>query len=240
MIADIGTVMWKERKGLFRFRGSRGRFLLTMLSPLVLAVVFPWQFGIDWVSTMMPLILAFIVPAILVGLTVPDSFAGERERHTLQTLLASRLPDQAILWGKLAVSLVFGWGVTLLVLLTSLVVVNVAHWQGHVLLFTLPIGLGSLGLSLLTSLLAGGLGVLMSLRSETVQEAAQKLMMFFLVPPILLQVVVMLMRDQLNEVINSINGPQLLVIVIAVLLVLDVIIMLLATRSFQRSRLVLL
>lgn len=240
MIADIRTVMWKERKGLFRFRGSRGRFWLTMLSPMVLAIVFPYQIGENWVSEMFPLVLAFIIPAILVGLTVPDSFAGERERHTLQTLLASRLPDRAILWGKLAVSMLFGWGVTMLLLFISLVVVNIGHWQGHVLLFTVPIGLGCLGLSVLASALAGGLGVLMSLRSETVQEAAQKLMSFFLVPPILLQVVLLVFRDQLGNFIESVNGPQLLVIVLAVFAALTAIVILLAMRSFRRSRLALI
>jgi ABC-2 type transport system permease protein len=240
MMGDIATVMWKERRGLFRFRGSRGRFWLTMLSPIFLATFFPIQWGPDWVSEVPPLILAFIIPAIMVGLTVPDSFAGERERHTLQTLLASRLPDRAILWGKLAVSLVFGWGLTLFILLISLVVLNIAHWDGRLLLYTVPIGLGSLGLSFLTATLAGGLGVLMSVRSETVQEAAQKLMAFFLVPPILLQVVVFAFRDQLGGIIESINGPQLLMIVMAVLLALDVLIMILATRSFRRSRLALI
>ena len=51
---DILTVMWKERKGLFRFRGSRGRFLLTLMTPVLLAAVMPLQIGRDWGTTSSP------------------------------------------------------------------------------------------------------------------------------------------------------------------------------------------
>ena len=238
--SDLGAVMWKERRSILRFRGSRSRLLLTMLSPLLLATFFPWQWGPEWVSQVPPLVLAFIVPAILVGLTVPDSFAGERERHTLQTLLASRLPDRAILWGKLAVSLLFGWGVTLCMMLLTLVVLNIAFWDGQLIMYTLPIGLGSLALSFLTAFLTGGLGVLLSLRSETAQEAAQKLMGLILVPAILVQVVFFAFQERMGQVIESINGPQALLIVLGVMLALAVAIILLAMRSFRRSRLALI
>jgi len=238
--ADMGAVMWKERKSILRFRGSRSRLMLTMLSPILLATFFPWQWGPEWLSQVPPLVMAFIVPAILVGLTVPDSFAGERERHTLQTLLASRLPDRAILWGKLVVSLLFGWGVTLCMMLITLLVLNTAFWDGQLLLYTLPIGLGSVVLSFISASLIGGLGVLLSLRSETAQEAAQKLMGFIMVPAILLQVVFFAFQDRAVQVIETVNGPRLLVIVLGVMLALDVVIMLLAMRSFRRSRLALI
>ena len=237
---DVAAVMWKERKGILRFRGSRSRLLLTMLSPILLATFFPWHWGPEWVSQVPPLVLAFIVPAILVGLTVPDSFAGERERHTLQTLLASRLPDRAILWGKLAVSLLFGWGITLGMMLITLVVLNIAFWDGQLIMYTLPIGLGSVALSFISASLTGGMGVLMSLRSETAQEAAQKLMGFIMVPAILVQVVFFAFQDRAVQIIEAINGPRLLVTVLGAMLALDVVIMLLVMRSFRRSRLALL
>ena len=238
--SDLGAVMWKERRSILRFRGSRSRLLLTMLSPLLLATFFPWQWGPEWVSQVPPLVLAFIVPAILVGMTVPDSFAGERERHTLQTLLASRLPDRAILWGKLAVSLLFGWGITLGMMLITLVVLNIAFWDGQLIIYTLPIGLGSVALSFISASLIGGLGVLMSLHSETAQEAAQKLMGFIMVPAILLQVGFFAFQERAVQIIETVNGPRLLVIVLGVMLALDVLIMLLAMRSFRRSHLALI
>ncbi|MGD2179330.1 MAG: ABC-2 type transporter, partial [Anaerolineae bacterium] len=133
MVSDIVTVMWKERKGLFRVRGRRAQALLALFSPILLAIYFPLQEGAAWVEGPLALLLAFVAPLILVGLSIPDSFAGERERHTLPTLLASRLPDRAILFGKIITCVAFGWGATLILLLASLVAVNVAHWGGHIL-----------------------------------------------------------------------------------------------------------
>jgi hypothetical protein len=42
---DILTMIWKERKGLFRVRGRRAQALLTMFSPVMLAIYLPLQEG---------------------------------------------------------------------------------------------------------------------------------------------------------------------------------------------------
>ncbi|UCC63816.1 MAG: ABC transporter permease, partial [Anaerolineae bacterium] len=168
---------------------------------------------------------------------VPESIAGERERHTLETLLASRLPDRAILLGKLIVPLAVGWGATVLCLLISLVVVNVAHWEGEILFYTPPIALGSLALSFLMAALTAGAGVCISLRTATAQEATQILTAIILIPPMVLQVLPLLFRDQMKQFIDSVNGPQLLAIVLAVLAVLDVVVLLGTVARFRRSRL---
>jgi ABC-2 type transport system permease protein len=239
MLQDIWTVMWKERKGLFRYRGSRTRFLLVLLSPLLLATVFPLQAGADWGDGPLPVLLAAVVPIVLVGITVPDSFAGERERHTLDTLLASRLPDRAILIGKLAVSIAFAWGITLLFLLVGLITVNVAFWgDGRLLLLSPATAVGSVGLSLLMSVLLASTGVLVSMRAATVQEAAQTLMAIFLVPPMALQAVALLFRDQLYGFLRAIDGRRFLLALMAVLALLAVGVTTAATARFRRSRLV--
>jgi hypothetical protein len=118
-------------------------------------------------------------------------------------------------------------------------VINLAYWEGEFLFFTLPIVLGSLALSLLMALFTAGLGVFVSLRAATVQQAAQILMAGILLPPMLLQVVPFLFRDQLGELIDSVNGPQLLAIVVVVLAVVDVAVLLAAAARFRRSRLIL-
>jgi ABC-2 type transport system permease protein len=238
MLDDISTVVWKERKSQFRVRGSRLRFLMMLLSPLLLATIFPITFGPDWLAEIPPLIIAVITSVILVAVMVPESIAGERERHTLETLLASRLPDRAILMGKLSVPLAVGWGASVLAILWSAVVVNVAHWEGHILFFTLPIGLGSLALSFLMGLLTAGAGVFVSLKAATAQEAAQILTFAILIPPMLLQIVPLLFRDQMQHFLDVVNGTQLLLIVLAVLVVVDVAVLLAAVARFQRARLI--
>ena len=113
MMADIATVMWKEWRSLFRARGSVLRLLLILASWSFFSIYAPWEGGQRWLEDrVLALIAAFFLPTVLVSITVADSFAGERERHTLETLLASRLPDRAILVGKLGVSVIFAWGIT--------------------------------------------------------------------------------------------------------------------------------
>ena len=58
MFDDILTVMWKERKGMANYQGSRFRMVLVMLTPVLFAVVFPLQVGVDWVWEAPAVILA--------------------------------------------------------------------------------------------------------------------------------------------------------------------------------------
>ena len=238
MFDDILSVVWKERKSLFRMRGNRTRFLLMLFSPFLLGTIFPITWGPDWLSELPPLVVATISSVILVAVMVPEAIAGERERHTLETLLASRLPDRAILLGKLAVPVAFGVGASLLANLVSLIVVNVAHWQGEILFFSPTIALGIVALSVLMATLTAGAGVFVSLKAATAQEASQILVFAILIPPMLLQLAPLLFRDQMQQFLDTVNGPQLLLIVVGVLVVLDIAVLLAALLRFQRSRLI--
>jgi len=239
MIKDIQSVMWKESKSLFRRRASRSNLLRIILAPALLASVFPITWGPDWVEDFPALIIAFIAPALLVGILIPDSFAGERERHTLGTLLASRLPDQAILLGKMIPPILMGWGSGLLFNLLSLIILNIAHGEGSLLIYTPMITFGILVLSFLSSTVMAAGGVLTSLRSETVQDAAQKLMTFVLVPAVLVQVVPLLFSEQVGALIGGVDGQQFLVISVVILAVIDVALFVLAFVRFQRSKMYL-
>jgi ABC-2 type transport system permease protein len=238
LLTDTLAVAWKERRSQFRMRGSRVRFLSMVISPWLLATVFPITWGPHWLAEIPPLIVAALTSVILVAVMVPESIAGERERHTLETLLASRLPDRAILLGKLLVPLAVGWGAAVLANLWSAVVINVAHWEGHILFFTPPIALGSLALSFLMALLTAGAGIFVSLKAATAQEASQILIFAILIPPMLLQVVPLLFRAEMERFLRVVNGPQLLLIVLAVLAVLDMAVLLAAVARFRRSRLI--
>ena len=155
------------------------------------------------------------------------------------TLLVSRLPDRAILFGKVAVSIAFAWGVTLAAILVGLVTVNVAHWEGKLLLLTPTIALADLILSFLLATLATGAGILISLRSKTVQEAMQTLTAVLLLPPMLLGMLMTLLRDRVQEIIGALKGEQILLIVVAILAVIDVVVFVAVMTRFQRSRMYL-
>lgn len=245
MIEDIRTVMWKEYKGLLWTGSSRKKTLLVLLAPIVLCgIVLPIQLRGTWLSSAWSLGIAFIVPLMLLTSTIAGSFAGERERHTLETLLASRLPDRAILLGKLLLSLGFGWGMTLLFLVISLVVVNILEWNGRLQLFEPTILWTDIALSLLTSGLVANLGILVSLRSRTVQSAGQTIMSLLFIPALVLQAIVFLLPtflpvEEIKAALGTLDFDSILLAGLAIVLVLDLALLMGALARFQRSKLLL-
>jgi ABC-2 type transport system permease protein len=180
MLNDISTVMWKELRELAfpegRFRGgARNVIILIAIS----GVLFPLQSGPAWFSSWLTVYSACFPVILLLNYTA-DAFAGERERHTLETLLASRLPDRAILLGKVFAIVLYGWALVLVGQPLAVVSVNLAH-RGHGLLFYTPAILSAIaGMSLLVSLLLSTTGVLVSLTAPTVRIAGQRMLIPFL------------------------------------------------------------
>ncbi|MCS6827529.1 MAG: ABC transporter permease subunit [Caldilinea sp.] len=68
------------------------------------------------------------LPLVLSAILSADSLAGERERRTLETLLASRLSEQAILLGKMSAAVVLGW----MLLLSAATPVILQQWLGPI------------------------------------------------------------------------------------------------------------
>ena len=244
MIADIRTVMWKEWKELIALRSStRGGWLSLLFSVAILGIVPPLQMGPASLES--PTLLAFAgwLPLMMVSSLVADSFAGERERHTLETLLASRLPDRAILLGKVGAAVGYGWGIALATLLLALVTVNLAYPGEGLLFFSPLIGLGSAVVGLLTAGLAAGAGVLVSLRAPTVRQAAQTMrfasILLMLVPLFGGRVLPAAWQAGLLVTLVTLGGTNVLLTGIGVLILLDVVLLAAAMARFQRARLIL-
>src|SRR5574342_1279088 len=109
---------------------------------------------------------------MLAATIVADTFAGERERHTLETLLASRLSNRAILLGKFSAAVAYVWGQILVCLLVGAVTVNLVNWRGQIVFYRASVGVGTAGLGLLGAGLVGGLGILISLRAPKIGRAS--------------------------------------------------------------------
>jgi len=238
-MGDILTVMWKERRTLLRYQGSRLRLFLALASPLVLAIYIPLSGGPGWATGYSSLLLAFFVPVILAGISIPDAIAGERERHTLETLLASRLPDHAILIGKLATTVVFAWATTVLVLLVSLVTANLVHGGERLLLYRPAVAIADLLVSLGMALLVCGLGIHISLRAPSVQEAAQILMSIFMLPPMLLGLLFFVLGDRVRAVFIFIGGARIGPLALLILYASAALLLLTGAARFRRARLFL-
>ena len=243
MMTDILTIMWKEVRELILLRsGLRGGWMGLLVLIAAFGILLPLQSGREWLSAPTTVLLWAWVPFILVNSVVADSFAGERERKTLETLLASRLSDRAILIGKVCSAIAYGWGITLIGLIVALVTINIAFGAGEFLFFPPLIGLAIFLLSFLVAWLAAGLGVIVSLRAASVRQAQQTLSLAFLflfVPLLLLP----LLPDEFRvTVTNALSGLEIQMvgtILIVILLVVDVALLLAAMRRFIRARLIL-
>jgi len=242
MMRDIATVMWKEFLEVRVTVGGRSRWNIPVFIA-AFGVLLPWQAGPRWVSS--PMMNAYWVwlPLLMVNAVIADAFAGERERHTLETLLSSRLPDHAILLGKYAVAILYGCAFTWIGLLASLITVNVVHGHGHLLMYPPLIGSGVVVFSLLTAALAAGLGILISERASTVRQAQQlvgiTMMVIVILPLILLPSLPSRWTDHAAQTIFSYGVTRLVIIAGALLLVVDVGLLALSLVRFRRARLIL-
>ena len=242
MIADIWTVMWKEWKEMLSHGVGRGRW-----TPVVLIGVFgvflPLQTGRDWIESPQVLLYWVWVPIFLVSSIIADAFAGERERHTLETLLASRLSDRAILFGKTCAAVAYGWGLALISLLLGLVTLNISERGDGLLMYPGTVALGAVGLSLLSAWLAAGAGVLISLRAATVRQAQQMLsigtLVLLFVPIFGIRALPPEAQARLFGLLEGGDVGLIAAIAVLVLAVLDVGLLAAAMARFQRARLIL-
>jgi ABC-2 type transport system permease protein len=243
-MGDVLTVAWKEWRELLQVGGSvrGGRFSLVILLA-VFGVFLPLQAGAEWVESPATVFYWGWVPLMLVGSAVADSFAGERERHTLETLLASRLADRAILLGKIGAAISYGWGLVLLMLALSLVTVNVTARTGPLLLFPWAFAIGAPLLALLGAGLAATAGVLVSLRAPTVRQAAQTLnvgvLLLVFIPVLGMQVLPDAWQAQAGAWAMSVGVQGLVWLAAAFLAALDLSCLAAAFARFRRARLVL-
>jgi len=242
MLTDIWTVMWKEWKGLFREGTNRRSWLMLGAVLVFLLLSNPLRDGPAWLRTEESAVMTATLCMVLAINTVANSFAGERERHTLETLLASRLPDRAILFGKVAASVALSFGATIAYLAIGVVIVNAVHGGGGFLFFPPVVIAADLALGFLLPLLFAGAGVLVSLRAATVQGAAQLLMVIFMLPAASLTMFLLLFQGPSNPVIaflNTLNPWQVLLVAAGVLVALDAGLLLAAMARFKRARLIL-
>jgi ABC-2 type transport system permease protein len=194
--------------------------------------------GLPWLELSPGVLLVLlIIPFSLIISFIGDAIAGERERHTLETLLASRMPDHAILLGKVIVTVGYAWGIALISLLLGPVVVNLFHGAGGwVFYHPLELFLAALALTLEVSLFATSAGVLISLRVATVRQAQQILIMVMMVLILGLLLAISVLPADL---FSGWSYAQFLLLAGAALALLDAILLGLALVSFQRSRLIM-
>lgn len=122
LIADSLTIAYKEWREWFA-RGARlgwGGLLVLMV---VWSIAAPFALRQVSAGAMLVVLVWLSLPMAISGVIVADSFAGERERQTLETLLTSRLSDHAIVIGKIVAVVIFAVVLLILDLAPGIVVV---------------------------------------------------------------------------------------------------------------------
>jgi ABC-2 type transport system permease protein len=248
MATDTFSMLWKEWKELLQFQGSSRSGLIGLLIMIgIFGIVMPIQWGSMWVESGASLTLWLVIPMMLAAMIVADSFAGERERHTLETLLASRLPDGAILLGKIGAAVAFEWIITQLVFIAALIPANVMHRADGFRLYPLTIAISGMLLSLLIACLVSVIGVMVSLNAGTVRQAQQKLgisvfLIAYLVPMAGvygLRYVPQEMRDRVFQPFLSGEVAMPALVLSAILAVLIFLLYAITSSRFKRARLIL-
>jgi len=170
-----------------------------------------------------------IIPIMASSVLASDSFAGEKDRKTIEALLATPLTDGELLLGKILVSFIPSMLVTILAFTVYSAVVDVAAFTlfgGRILL---PILLWLVLIFCVTpavSLAGIGITVIVSVKVKGFREAQQ--LSALLVLPIML-----LIFSELGGLIMF--GPIMLALLIAGFVVMDLIVFRLGISIFKRE-----
>lgn len=246
MVGDIWAVLGHEWRGLFRYGESKRsgwiRWGALVFLGIIIARALGPDFGASWLTVPAIAFIAIIfIPAV-----VADSFAGERERHTLETLLASRISDTALLLGKYTANLLYGWVAALGVLALGVVVGYLRFGEAGIF-HPRPTVLGAAAvISLLAAGAITGIGVLVSLRAPTVRRATESLTLILiaitLLPALLAELPLPRWAEDLAMKLGELppGGPggREFLIAATTLLLLNGIALALALTRFRRARLI--
>jgi ABC-2 type transport system permease protein len=170
---------------------------------------------------------------------IAEAFAGERERQTLEPLLASYLTDTSILIGKIASAVSYGWGHALFMLLVGLVTVNVMDVGGGFLFYSPLILIAGISLSFLASGAAACAGVIVSLRAPTVKYAQQLLSSASMLVFVLLFIAARSAPIDWWGIPSRELVPGLILYSTLILALLDAALFLFAKSRFRREKLML-
>lgn len=244
MITDTFTILRKEwlefRDQLLRLR--RGG-LSAVVIVLLLGVITPLQFGPEWLESWVVMFYFPTLASSMASALIVDAIAGERERQTLESLLASRLPDSAILFGKMLAALSYGCAFVAVNALVAILTLNIAYIDQAPVFFKPRFG-GLLAILTIAACLAQtGIGVFISLRATTVRQAQQTfgviMLVLFLAPAILFQLLPDTTRFNIITQVRAWGIERIALTASAVLGTIGLLAASLAWSRFRRGKLAL-
>ena len=169
-----------------------------------------------------------LIPVMASSVIAADSFAGEKERNTLEALLATPLRDSELLLGKILVSFIPSMGVTILgfILYTATTDLLTVGSFGTYIMPTVPWLVLIFILAPMVSLLGIGVSVIVSSKVKGFREAQQ-------ISAILVIPLLALLLGQATGYL--VLGSIVMVTLAAVIGVVDIIVFRFGLRLFHRE-----
>src|SRR6202162_5560340 len=95
--------------------------VVILFTVLAFGILVPWYKGFTFLDPRMLAAYGFLA-VLFVAPASAESFAGKQDLASPRALL-----------GRLAALIGFGWGITVLVLLTALATLNLSYWHGSII-----------------------------------------------------------------------------------------------------------
>ena len=170
-----------------------------------------------------------IIPLMASSVIASDSFAGEKERKTIEALLATPISDSELLLGKILVSFIPSMGVTVMCFGIYSTVVDIssyAMFSGRLLLPNIAWVMLIFGLTPTVALASIGLTVIISARVRGFKEAQQ-------ISVVLLAPILALVVGQLTGAL--IFGPLVILALTGLFVLIDLAVFKTGVRIFRRE-----
>ncbi|MCW4011329.1 MAG: ABC transporter permease [Candidatus Bathyarchaeota archaeon] len=170
-----------------------------------------------------------IIPIMASSVMGSDSFAGEKERKTIEALLATPLTDGELLLGKSLVSFIPAMAVTFVSFFVYGAIIDVATYSMFNGMLLIPNAVWLIlifGVTPALALCSIGLTVIISARVKGFKEAQQ-------ISVVLLLPILGLLFAQVSGLL--ILGPVVLAALIGLLVLVDIAIFYLGMKVFQRE-----
>ncbi len=170
-----------------------------------------------------------IIPIMASSVMGSDSFAGERERKTIEALLATPISDSELLLGKILVSFIPAMIITVVSFTIYTVIVDVITFDMFNGMLLLPNAVWLImifGVAPTLALCSIGLTVIISAKVKGFKEAQQ-------ISVVLLLPVLGLVFAQISGAL--ILGPAILVVLIGILAVVDIAVFYAGVKMFRRE-----
>jgi ABC-2 type transport system permease protein len=234
---------WEDIKAsLFSYHNLLAGMWPIFLFCAAFGIYEPLRIGHEWLqSPVMVFSLSMLIPFVVIGFISPYSFVGERERGTLEHLLATPVSDQALLFGKIGMPVLLGWGATLLTLLLGLGSINFLSTTGILVFYPLNTIILTALSSLLFSFLVATIGTSFSFYAKTFLDAQRNLVMTLFIPMLLPAFLVgnlmpLEWKGLIFQMIPQMVSTNLFLIIILLLLMADGIFILVALTRFDRKQ----